>query len=235
LYKSMIKNPNVRRVFPKWLKQPLKQALGNRQLRHAIRKLRKSRTDVPSRELLSELITAWGNESYSASLDYLEAVARLSVDAGGPIIECGTGVTTILLAILSERRNIGVWSLEHSVEWQTRIAQVLAKNGIAPARICLSPLIEYGEFVWYEPPLAQLPDEFSLVICDGPPGSTKGGRYGLLPVLGDRLPAGSTILLDDAGRPGELQVIKRWEQEVGFETELTGTSTRQFAVMRRLN
>lgn len=235
LYDSMTKNPNVRRVFPKWLKQPLKQALVNRQLRHAIRKLRESRTDIPSRELLSELVTAWGNEGYAATLDYLEAVARLSVDTSGPILECGTGATTILLAILSERRNIDVWSLEHSLEWKTRLTKVLARNRSTRARICWSPLIDYGEFVWYEPPLTQMPNEFSLVICDGPPGSTKGGRYGLLPVLGDRLPAGSTILLDDAARPGELEVIKKWEQEVGFEIELTGSSTRQFTVMRRLN
>ena len=231
----MTKNENVLRVFPKWLKRPVKRALLNRQLRHAIRELRKSGMNVPRRELLSELIKGWGNEGYSANLEYLETVARLSVDARGPILECGTGATTILLAILSERRDIEVWSLEHSVEWKTRIAQVLAHNGIGPARICWSPLIEYGEFDWYEPPLAQLPNEFSLAICDGPPGSTKGGRYGLLPVMGNRLPAGSTILLDDATRPGELEVLKRWQQEVRFETELRGSPGHQFAVMRRLN
>jgi len=231
----MIRNPNVRRVFPERIKRPVKRALLNRQLRHAIRKLRKFDMDVPSRELLSELITGWGNESYAATLDYLEAVARLSIDTRGPILECGTGATTILLAILSERRNIEVWSLEHSPEWKTRLTKVLARNRITRVRVCWSPLIDYGEFVWYEPPLTQMPHEFSLVICDGPPGSTKGGRYGLLPVLGDRLPTGSTILLDDAARPGELEVIKKWEREVGFETEVTGSSARQFTVMRRLN
>jgi len=231
----MIRNPNVRRVFPERIKRPVKRALLNRQLRHAIRKLRKFDMDVPSRELLSELITGWGNESYAATLDYLEAVARLSIDTRGPILECGTGATTILLAILSERRNIEVWSLEHSLEWKTRLTKVLARNRITRARVCWSPLIDYGEFVWYEPPLTQMPHEFSLVICDGPPGSTKGGRYGLLPVLGDRLPTGSTILLDDAARPGELEVIKKWEQEVGVETEVTKSLARQFAVMRRLS
>jgi hypothetical protein len=80
-----------------------------------------------------------------------------------------------------------------------------------------------------------MPDEFSLVVCDGPPGSTKGGRYGLLPVLGGRLPPGSTILLDDAGRPGELELIKRWEAEAGFETNVIASEGHEFAMMRRLS
>lgn len=231
----MINNPRVRRLFPKWLKRPIKRAVLDRQLRHAIKKLRKLDREVPSRELLSELMTGWDNESYAAPLDYLETVARLSVNARGPILECGTGATTILLAILSERRNIEVWSLEHSLEWKTRLAEVLARNGIRSVRVCWSPLIKYGEFDWYEPPLAEMPNEFSLVICDGPPGDTKGGRYGLLPVFGNRLPAGAIILLDDSARPGESEVIKRWEREAGFETELAGSTARQFAVMRRLN
>ena len=231
----MIKNPNVLGVFPTWLKQPVKQALEDRQLRHVIRKLRKSATHIPSRELLSQLLTAWGNTGYGATLDYFEAVASWSVDTPGPILECGTGATTILLAILSEKRDIEVWSLEDSLEWKTRVARVLEHNGLTRVRICLVPLTEYADFAWYEPALAQMPNEFSLVVCDGPPGSTKGGRYGLLPVMGNRLPRGSTILLDDASRPGEMEVIKRWQQEVRFETELRGNPGHQFAVMRRVN
>jgi hypothetical protein len=96
-------------------------------------------------------------------------------------------------------------------------------------------LIEYGEFVWYDPPLAQMPEAFSLVICDGPPGTTKGGRYGLLPVLGKRLPPGATILLDDAGRPAETELIRRWEGEAHFKTEIRGDRERGFAVMQRLS
>jgi len=80
-----------------------------------------------------------------------------------------------------------------------------------------------------------MPEAFSLVICDGPPGTTKGGRYGLLPVLDKRLPPGATILLDDAGRPAETELIRRWENEAHFKTEIRGDRERGFAVMRRLS
>ena len=208
-----------------------------RQLRHAVKTIgRLGVGESPNRQQLTELITGWSNDGYAANLEYLEAVAKYAVETKGPVLECGSGVTTILMGILCGKRNIDVWSLEHFDDWRKRVSGVLAENGIARAHVCSAPLVEYGEFVWYDPPLAQMPEAFSLVICDGPPGSTKGGRYGLLPVLGERLPPGSTILLDDAGRPGEAELIKRWENEAGFETEIRGSSQeRGFAVMRRLS
>lgn len=225
----------VWRVFPKWLKRPVKAALLNYQLRDAIRRIRNvDDGKVPGRELLSQLIVGWNNEGYQANLEYLEAVAKFSSITRGPILECGTGATTIVLGLLSEGNQIEVWSLEHSPEWKIRIGQVLAHNKIKAVRICCSPLVDYGEFIWYEPPLEHMPKEFSLVICDGPPGSTKGGRYGLLPVLGNRLPPGSTILVDDAGRPGETELIKRWQNEAAFDIQLMGSTEHQYAIMRRV-
>jgi hypothetical protein len=74
----------------------------------------------------------------------------------------------------------------------------------------------YHSFSWYDPPLDQFPSEFKLVICDGPPGDTLGGRYGVTSVLGERLKSGAVILLDDANRPGELEILERWQAEGGF-------------------
>ena len=205
-----------------------------RQLRDAVRAIGKlPEGEIPDRQQLSELIAGWSNEGYVANLEYLEAVAKSSINLPGPVLECGSGATTILLGILCGRRNIEVWSLENSPEWQERVTEALDTNEISGVHVCTSPLIDYGDFVWYEPPLAQMPKQFSLVICDGPPGDTKGGRYGLLPVMGDRLPPGSTILLDDAGRPGELELIRKWEAEAAFQTVLIPTDGSQYAVMHR--
>lgn len=205
-----------------------------RQLRSAIKSISKLPDgQIPGRELLSQLISGWGNDGFAANLDYLEEVAKQSLDNKGPILECGSGASTILLGILSMRRQIPVWSLENSPEWRISVSEVLEANGISGVRICSSPLIEYGEFDWYAPPLAEMPNEFSLVICDGPPGATKGGRYGLLPVMNSRLPVGSTILLDDAGRSDEAEIIRRWESEAAFATQLVSAPGGTFAVMRR--
>lgn len=227
---------NLKRLVPRAIKRPIKEMLLRRQLRHAIKAIGGLPVGgSPSRQQLIDLITGWSNEGFAANLEYLEAVAEHALETKGPVLECGSGVTTILMGILCGKRNIGVWSLEHYDEWRQRVAGVLAENDIAGVHVCAAPLIEYGEFVWYDPPLAQLPETFSLVICDGPPGTIKGGRYGLLPVLGDRLRVGATILLDDAGRPGEAELIRRWENEADFNTEIMGSQERGFAVMQRLS
>ena len=224
----------VKRLVPKWLKRPLKEMLVRRRLRDAIQMIRNLPDgEVPSRQLLSEMMEGWGNEGFAANLEYLEAVAQYSLRTQGPVLECGSGATTLLLGLLCAKRKIEVWSLEHYPEWRDRVSSTLKRNGISGVHVCSSPLVEYGEFVWYDPPLAQMPKEFTLVICDGPPGSTKGGRYGLLPVMGARLPVGTTILLDDAGRPDEAELIKRWEREAGFETNMVSSQGGEFALMRR--
>ena len=76
--------------------------------------------------------------------------------------------------------------------------------------LCLAPLRSYGEYQWYTPPRDAMPGRFSLVICEGPPGHTPGGRYGLLPVMHDRLAPGTVILLDDAARESEAQMLLKW-------------------------
>ncbi len=225
---------NVKKFVPESLKQPVKKMLLRRQLRAAIKAIAKLPDgEVPGRRLLSELIAGWSNEGYAANLEYLEAVANASLKTAAPILECGSGATTILLGILCGKQNVEVWSLEHFPEWRERVSEALNENGLSGVHVCAAPLKDYGDFAWYDPPLAQMPPEFSLVICDGPPGSTKGGRYGLLPVMGERLSPGATILLDDAGRPGELELIKKWELEAGFKTELIKTEASEYAVMRR--
>ena len=225
---------NVKKFVPKSIKRPVKEMLLRRQLHSAIKNIGNLPAgQVPSRQLLSELIAGWSNEGYAANLEYLEAVARHATTTPGAILECGSGATTILMGLLCAKRNVEVWSLEHADEWRERVSETLKNNGISGVHVCAASLVEYEEFVWYSPPLAQMPEQFSLVICDGPPGTTKGGRYGLLPVMGERLPVGSTILLDDAGRPGEAELIKRWENEAQFETEVIDTARSKYAVMRR--
>lgn len=224
----------VKKWIPKSIKRPIKEMLLRRGLRKAIRTIRElPEGQVPNREQLSQLMTGWGNEGYAANLEYLEAVAQNSLRVHGPILECGSGATTILLGLLCGKRHIEVWSLEHSDDWRNRVSEILKNNGIAGVHVCSAPLVEHGDFAWYSPPLDRMPKQFSLVICDGPPGRTKGGRYGLLPIMGDRLPPGSTILVDDAGRPSEASLIKRWEKEVRFQTQLIKTATSKYAVMRR--
>jgi Methyltransferase domain len=159
-------------------------------------------------------------------LPYLRTVLDYAAHARGPILECGSGLTTLLLALAAPR---AAWSLEHMKEWQRHVQTRLWLAG-TEANVLLAPLTSYGLFQWYEVPAA-LPREFHSVVCDGPPGATPGGRYGLLPLLGDRLSKGTVILLDDAQRLDEQRVLQRWEKEAGWRYTIKDSDTGAYAIV----
>ena len=89
--------------------------------------------------------------------------------------------------------------------------------------VCDSPLKDYGEFSWYDPPFESMPDGFGLVICYGPPGDTKGGRVGLVPIMRARLQPGCIVLLDVANREQEIAIAKRWEDDLDVTVKSVGS------------
>ena len=65
------------------------------------------------------------------------------------------------------------------------------------------------------------------LLVDGPPAGPKAApeaRYPALPHLLDRMTETSSIVLDDALRPGERAVIERWEEQSEFRFTTRGVS-----------
>jgi hypothetical protein len=185
----------------------------------------------PSRFTLMILRRGWANESFSADLDYLDEVAARASRDAGPILECGSGLTTLLLGFLAARRGVEVWTLEHDMYWHAKIESLLSKFRVPPVHLELAPLKDFGTFDWYEAPLHRMPREFSLVICDGPPGTTRGGRYGLLPVCNSHLRRQAVILVDDLGRPADAEVVAEWGREAGVHSTIIRHGRKAFAVV----
>lgn len=181
---------------------------------------------VAPKELVLDLIYGWGFVSGSMKHEYAAAMLEHAVRLDGPILECGSGVSTIVLGVVAQRRGIHVWSLEHNAYWAKRVRATLGEYEVASVTVCERPLRDYGGFSWYDPPLSSMPRDFALVVCDGPPAcvgsQTPGGRYGLLPVMANHLRPGCVILLDDAERPGEQQVLARWAAELGSGFRVEG-------------
>jgi hypothetical protein len=112
------------------------------------------------------------------------------------------------------KRGIPVWTLEHALDWHQHISNALSHCHIAGVHISLAPLWDYDHFAWYSPPLRRMPEQFTLVVCDGPPErTTPGKRYGLLPVMGKRLVSGCVILLDDVNTDTKDNVVDHWTAE----------------------
>ena len=172
--------------------------------------------------LLSDLIYGWGNETFSAREEYLSACLEHALVRRGSILECGSGLTTILVGALLERCGGSLCALEHDAAWYEKIGACLEHYGIHCAHVVHAPLINYGTFSWYDVPLEALPQRISLIICDGPPAGTPGGRYGVVPLMRERLAPGSVVLLDDAGREQEHAIADRWSAELGRRYEMFG-------------
>jgi hypothetical protein len=178
----------------------------------------------PANSVVADLIYGWGNEGWSASNGYLDGCIQHALASNGPILECGSGLSTVLVGAVAQRRGLGYWALEHTPVWAMKVKRYLDRYKIQSVVVCAGPLVNYGDFLWYSPPLESMPDSFALVVCDGPPGTTEGGRFGLAPIMRERLKPGCVILLDDASRAQELAIAKRWEAEIGAFFEVLGSN-----------
>lgn len=175
---------------------------------------------APGSGMLAELISAWGNPGWSAQEEYLRVCITQALRSNGPTLECGSGLSTLLLGAVAQHRGFEHWALEHQREWSVRVRRGLARYRLPAVRLSTAALKHYAGFDWYDPPLDQMPSHFAMVVCDGPPSGTVGGRYGLVPVMREHLRPGCVILLDDAWREDERAVARRWEAELGATHEV---------------
>ena len=181
-------------------------------------------------EVLTNLSYGWGNESHSAGIEYLLDCAGYAAQSKLPILECGSGLTTIVAGLIAQKTGNTVWSLEHMKSWYKRVRKYIKKYKISSVKISHAPLIDHDGFSWYDAPLKSMPDKFSLVICDGPPKDIKGGRYGLLPVMRERLAPGCIILFDNAMWEKEQANIARWAKEINMNYETRGTERPYYVI-----
>jgi hypothetical protein len=173
-------------------------------------------------QLLAELVRGWGN-SWSAQIEFLVASLRETRATDGPVLECGSGLSTLLIGAVAQARGARVWSLEHEPKWADRVQKYLRKYHIDSVTLCMAPIRSYGDFDWYAlTSLQTIPGNISLVVCDGPPGGTRGGRYGLVPVMIDKLRPDCTILLDDGARAEERAIAARWGRMLETTPEAAG-------------
>jgi hypothetical protein len=206
----------IKKLVPRSVKEKIKTVNRERRLAVAMRRLCAEENGAPPLDVLAQLGNAWGDDGFRAVGGYLEEVARWAAVARGPVLEIGSGLTTLVLGALAGRRGLPVWTLEHDPQFFRHTDKSLRPYGLTNVHLTLAPLRDYGEFCWYAPPLDALPRDFSLVVADGPPGDVKGGRFGLMPVLHSHLAPGVVILLDDTERAQEKAVLLKWESEYGL-------------------
>ncbi len=148
------------------------------------------------------------------------------------VVELGGGVSTVLLARLLRQLwptgDVRQVVVEHDPVWagwvQSQLDREELGRRVAVVRAPLGPHpLGASGLHWYDDIALEdgldrvLGGELiDLLVVDGPPADTSEkdlARYPALPVFASRLAPGATVVLDDVERPGEQEVLRRWEDE----------------------
>jgi predicted O-methyltransferase YrrM len=128
------------------------------------------------------------------------------------VVEFGTGASTLIIARALQMAGGGTFiTFDQHPDFVRANRQWLAQYGLE-ADIRAVPLKPARGWpgVWYDH--GPLPDGIDLMLIDGPPWTihplTRGGAA---TALGQIAPGG-TVMLDDAARPGERVVARRWRR-----------------------
>ncbi len=158
------------------------------------------------------------------------------------IVELGSGVSTVVLARLARQLGGRIWAVEHHPGWAGWVRRALERDELGDiATVVDAPLEPHPRALdgapWYaETALEELPAAgIELLIVDGPPGYGDGmasSRYPALPVLGRRLADGALVVLDDAQREAEGEILDAWERDEGFSFDRR--AAERIAIGRRV-
>lgn len=134
------------------------------------------------------------------------------------VVECSSGVSTVVLARCLQLNGAGhVYSLENSTEFADKTRTLLEKHGLSDwATVLDAPLVTKSTPTpWYDE--SAIPAHLraiDMLVVDGPPASIAPlARFPALPRLQPRMSANCTVLLDDANRNEEVEILKLWKKQ----------------------
>lgn len=175
--------------------------------------------------------------SWKADVGFLNVIADHVLDLKpDSVVELGTGASSLIVSRALQINGKGkLLSIEQHCEFAAATQQWLSDHGLdAEIRhASLQPAPKGWPMVWYDH--GPLPSKIDLLIIDGPPWTIHPHVRGSAETLFDRMPVGGVILLDDAARPGEKVVARRWRKKwPGFEFKLVHAGSKGTLIGRRL-
>jgi len=133
---------------------------------------------------------SWGNHPWRVDNDLLDTWMGLCRNATTPILECGSGLTSILGAAATGEN---YYALEHNPGWAAKVKMEAERLGLTNLHIVLSPL----ENRWYTTTglenLGLGGNSFKLILVDGPPEAL-GNRARVMDAVDMR---NATVVWDD--------------------------------------
>lgn len=159
-----------------------------------------------------EAVKAYGNH-WGASADVLQIASGLAKASQLPILEIGSGLSTIVLAASTEQR---VWTAEHDKRYAQDLEEMARLAGVKNIALLHADLKDG----WYdlESEMPSLPLQFGLAFVDGPP-RMHGTRMKFFETFGHRC---EVILCDDADDANYARQLKAWAEANGRKYQSDG-------------
>lgn len=186
---------------------------------YAVKAVEAMRAGTATLADFAALVKEYGNQAFSATPELLYSLYLSARDVRGPMLETGTGLSSIVLGVVSEMTGNPALSLEHEKGWLVETRKMLAALGLKH-RPTFAPLDRDESGVWYS---AEVPDNLALVLCDGP--QRHHGRSGLFSRHGANM-SNAIIILDDYET--EQHLVEEWLPD--REMTVLGTA-RPFVVL----
>lgn len=154
------------------------------------------------------------------------------------ILELGSGTSSIWLGYLCKSSGAELVTLDHLDEYLQRTQAAVERHGLTGViDTRFAPLekiqCDGAEFDWYSADALSDITEVDLLLVDGPPAATgPRARYPALPVLIERLSETAVVVLDDAHRPDEAEILSDWQEQFSdFHRVMIGTP--RLAILER--
>lgn len=152
------------------------------------------------------------------------------------VVELGSGASSLVTARALQLFGGGtLHSYDQHGDFVEATANWLAEHGLS-AHMHHAPLVPApGGWPGYWYQLSSVPDSINMLIIDGPPWSVHPYVRGAAEMLFPRIAPGGIVLLDDAARPGERVVARRWRRNwPNFRFDLIRSGTKGTLMGRRL-
>jgi hypothetical protein len=158
----------------------------------------------------------YADNFWGAQEDVLAAAVCLAKEANGPIIETGSGLTSIVMAAATSQT---VYCLEHDPYYASRLIKMATEAGVEVG-LCRVPLV--GE--WYDlSEFKGLPERFALGLNDGPPRYLGGNRK----LFFSKMKC-DVIISDDADDRDYAAFLREWAEDNDMQCDIGG----RLAVLR---
>ncbi len=134
------------------------------------------------------------------------------------VLELGSGISSVWMGYLLEQFGGRLITIDHDPFYARLTGEMIVRHELTgTVEVRLAPLVprpggEEGSTPWYDHSAFADVEGIDLLVVDGPPQATGlNAREPALSVLRDQLSPRATVILDDAARPEEQEVIASWE------------------------